>query len=94
MRTLLLSALALGALTSAAMAEPVKLTDAQIDEVTAGADSCGDGNCDVGGGAASVQHHHGVPDAVVDICTPGLCRERGKLGEGDTHVDVTPQNNN
>ena len=37
MRTLLVSALALGALTSAALAEePVLLTDAQMDAVSAG----------------------------------------------------------
>jgi hypothetical protein len=37
MRTLLVSALALGALTSAALAEePVVLTDAQMDAVSAG----------------------------------------------------------
>jgi hypothetical protein len=36
MKTILLSALALGALTSAAVAEPVALSDAQLDGVTAG----------------------------------------------------------
>jgi hypothetical protein len=36
MRTLLVSALALGAWTSAAFAEPVALTDVQMDSLTAG----------------------------------------------------------
>jgi hypothetical protein len=36
MRTLLVSALALGAFTSAAVAGPVALTDAQMDTLTAG----------------------------------------------------------
>ena len=36
MKTLLVSALALGALSSTALAEPVKLTSAQMDGVTAG----------------------------------------------------------
>jgi hypothetical protein len=36
MRTLLVSALALGAWTSAALAEPVALTDVQMDSLTAG----------------------------------------------------------
>jgi hypothetical protein len=36
MRTLLVSALALGAFTSAAVAGPVSLTDAQMDSITAG----------------------------------------------------------
>ncbi len=37
MKTLLLSALAFGALTSVALAEPVALTDSEMDTVTAGA---------------------------------------------------------
>ncbi len=37
MKTVLLSALAFGALTSVALAAPVALTDAQMDTVTAGA---------------------------------------------------------
>jgi hypothetical protein len=36
MKTILLSALALGTFTAAASAEPVALTDAQMDRVTAG----------------------------------------------------------
>lgn len=36
MRTLLFSALALSAMTTAALAEPIKLTDSQMDTVTAG----------------------------------------------------------
>lgn len=36
MRMLVVSALALGAMTTAVMAEPVKLTDGQMDGVTAG----------------------------------------------------------
>lgn len=36
MRTLLFSALALSAMTTAALAEPMKLTDSQMDTVTAG----------------------------------------------------------
>ena len=42
MRAILLSALALGALTSAALAEqPLLLTDGQMDKVTAGGPSIG-----------------------------------------------------
>lgn len=36
MRTMLLSAVTLGVITTAALAEPVKLTDRQMDTVTAG----------------------------------------------------------
>jgi hypothetical protein len=36
MRTVLFSAVALGALTSVAVAEPLMLTDEQMDKVTAG----------------------------------------------------------
>jgi hypothetical protein len=42
MRILLVSALALGAFTSAAMAEPISLTDAQMDSFTAGQVAIGD----------------------------------------------------
>ena len=38
MRTLLVSALALGAFTSAAFAEPLVLSDVQLDALTAGQD--------------------------------------------------------
>jgi hypothetical protein len=38
MRTLLVSALALGAFTSAAFAEPLVLSDVQMDGITAGQD--------------------------------------------------------
>lgn len=36
MRTFLVSALALGAMTTAAAADPVKLTDSQMDRITGG----------------------------------------------------------
>jgi predicted secreted protein len=48
MRTLLASALALGALTSAALAEPVALTDAQMDSLTAGVSQVNVSSIDVG----------------------------------------------
>jgi hypothetical protein len=44
MRMILLSALALGALTTAALAEqPLVLTDGQMDKITAGANGSGGG---------------------------------------------------
>ena len=50
MRRILLSALALSALTSAAVAQPVALGDAQLDKIKAGeatatATSCVNGSC-------------------------------------------------
>jgi hypothetical protein len=42
MRTLLLSGVALGLLTSVTSAEPLKLTDEQLDQATAGVLSLGD----------------------------------------------------
>jgi hypothetical protein len=49
MKTILTATLALAALTSAALADgSVELTDAQMDEITAGAGGCGDGQCFVG----------------------------------------------
>jgi hypothetical protein len=48
MRTLLLSGVALGLLTSVASAEPLKLNDQQLGETTAGVLGLGDVNVDVG----------------------------------------------
>jgi hypothetical protein len=47
MRTLLVSALALGAFTSAAVAGPVALTDAQMDTLTAGISQSNDSTVEV-----------------------------------------------
>ncbi len=56
MKTLLVSAFALGAMTSLALAEPLTLTDTQMDQVTAGA--CGDGDCFVGGSGVGGSGFH------------------------------------
>jgi hypothetical protein len=50
MKTIFASVLALGVMTSAALAEPVKLTETGMDKITAGegfalAISCVDGRC-------------------------------------------------
>ncbi len=74
MKTILASALALGLMTSAALAAPVKLTPAQMDGVKAGqsfAIACVDGRCiESRGREAAVACVNGQC-----ACVSGTCRE-------------------
>ena len=74
MKTILASALALGLMTSAALAAPVKLTPAQMDGVRAGqsiAVACMDGRClESRGPVAVISCVNGRCE-----CVSGTCRE-------------------
>ena len=58
MRTLLVSALALGAFTSAAFAEPLVLSDVQLDALTAGQDVNQSNSSEVNATLSSKQQQH------------------------------------
>lgn len=98
MRMILFSAFALGALTSTTWAEPLRLSDEQMDSVAAGGSIIVQnfqGTYVVDretNGAADVAHRHEPWPGHNDVCTPGACRFNNITGKADTHVDVTPRN--
>ena len=74
MKTIWISTLALVALSSVALAgEQVRLADAQMDRITAGAGGCGDGECFVGSvGRARAGTGYGLHD-VGTFCDGDEC---------------------
>ena len=89
---LLAGAMALGGVSLAA-AEPVRLTDAQLDQVTAGAVSRAESSCTSGGCTVSARTFHSIAFARARGCFNGtLCRGDVPVttGAGRAHIPPGP----